>query len=69
MSAETGSEPIPEPYLMQGILHRELIKATNERDEARNCLQEAIEITKYRIDKIELVLSRWRKAAGMEEVK
>jgi uncharacterized coiled-coil DUF342 family protein len=35
MSAETGCGPIPEPYVMQGILHRELIKAINERDEAR----------------------------------
>jgi hypothetical protein len=44
MSAETGCEPIPEPYVMQGILHRELIKAINERDEARECLRDAIQV-------------------------
>jgi hypothetical protein len=39
-----------------------------ELAEAQECLREAVEITKYRIDKIELVLPRWRKAAGMEAI-
>jgi hypothetical protein len=78
MSADNGCGPIPEPYVMQGILHRELIKAINERDEARKCLREAVESleenfppwedcnAEYDIER--KMAQRWRKAAGMKDV-